>query len=224
MMRSVRGAVAEVDLILLIVDVSAAFGRGDAFTLELLSPVSTKKFVLLNKIDRVQKSTLLPIIERYSKSSFEEIIPISALTGENVENLLAQIFKHMPEGQMFYPPDQISDQQERTIAAEIIREKLILLTEEELPYSTAVVIDRFEESDHLFGRLNRVLAEFSDFQRVDVINSEVICPLLELCRIDVVFFRQISETRLIFLDLHVKVKKHWRDDEETLRTLGLGEN
>src|SRR5439155_8739401 len=211
MMRSVRGAVAEVDLILLIVDVSAAFGRGDAFTLELLSPVSTKKFVLLNKIDRVQKSTLLPIIERYSKSSFEEIIPISALTGENVENLLAQIFKHMPEGQMFYPPDQISDQQERTIAAEIIREKLILLTEEELPYSTAVVIDRFEESDHLYRIYATIYAERESQKSILIGKSGQ-----KLKDAGIAARRELESwfNRKIFLELHVKVKKHWRDDEE----------
>src|SRR5438105_1691050 len=96
MMQSVRGALSDVDLILLIVDVSASFGRGDEFTLELLKPVTKKKFLLLNKIDRIDKKSLLPTIDRYSKlGDFDEIIPISALNGENVENLIVQIFKHL---------------------------------------------------------------------------------------------------------------------------------
>ena len=150
MMKSVRDAMSDVDLILLIVDASAAFGRGEAFTLGLLKPVAKRKFLLLNKIDRIQKKKLLPIIDQYSKlGDFEEIIPISALKGENIETLLKTIFNTLTEGPMFYPADQISDQQQRAIAAELIREKAIVLTEEELPYSTAVVIDRFEENEKI---------------------------------------------------------------------------
>src|SRR5262249_7767805 len=142
MMNSVRNTIADVDLILLIVDASTSFGRGDEFTLDFLKSISTKKILLLNKIDRIQKNALLPIIDRYSRlGNFEEIIPISALTGENVEAVVTAIFKDLSEGPMFYPPDQMTDQPERTIAAEIVREKLIVLTEEEMPYSTAVVID-----------------------------------------------------------------------------------
>jgi GTPase len=148
MMKSVRTAMAGVDLILLLVDSSETFGRGDEFALELLKTVTTKKILLLNKIDGIQKHKLLPIMDRYSRSEkFEAIIPISALTGENVEEAIKEVFAYVPEGPMFYPPDQISDQPERAIAAEMIREKVILLTEEEMPYSTAVVIDRFEESE-----------------------------------------------------------------------------
>src|SRR5207237_6609826 len=101
------------------------------------------------------KKNVLPIIDRYSKlASFDEVIPISARSGDNVDTFVAEIMKHLPEGPMFYPAEQISDQQERSIAGEMIREKVILLTEEELPYSTAVVIDRFEEDTGL----NRVYA------------------------------------------------------------------
>src|SRR5215469_10709622 len=106
MMKSVRDALSDVDLILLIVDASAAFGRGEAFTLELLKPVAKRKFLLLNKIDRIQKKKLLPIIDQYSKlGDFEKIIPISALKGENIEALMKTIFNALPEGPMFYPAD-----------------------------------------------------------------------------------------------------------------------
>ncbi len=221
MMKSVRDAMAGVDLILLIVDCSASFGRGDEFTLELLKPAATKNFLLLNKIDRVEKNQLLPLIDRYSKlGSFEEIIPISALTGENVEDLIGQIFKHLEEGPMFYPPGQISDQHERSIASEMIREKLIVFTEEELPYSTAVVIDRFMEDEQIYRIYASIFVE-RDSQKAIIIGKggRQLKEIGTEARQELELFFG----RKIFLELHVKVKKRWRDDEETLRSLGLGE-
>src|SRR5947207_868625 len=221
MMKSVRDAMSDVDLILLIVDVAASFGRGDEFTLELLKPVAKKKFLLLNKIDRIDKKSLLPTIDRYSKlGNFEEIIPISALNGENVENLISQIFKHLDEGPMFYPADQISDQPERSIASEMIREKLILLTEEEMPYSTAVVIDRFEEDEKIYRIFASIFVE-RDSQKAIVIGKGG----QKLKEVGTEARKELEAFfgRKIFLELHVTVKKHWRDDADTLRTLGLGE-
>jgi GTPase len=220
MMKSVRDSMSDVDLILLLVDCAVGFGRGDEFTLELLKPVKTKKLLLLNKIDRVEKRNLLPMMERYSKlGDFEEIIPMAALTGENVEKVLSEIFKHLNEGPMFYPEDQISDQPERAIAAEMIREKLIILTEEEMPYSTAVVIDRFEEGDKLHRIFASIFVE-RDSQKAIVIGKGG----LKLKEIGTEARKELEAffDRKIFLELHVKVKKNWRDDEETLRTLGLG--
>ena len=221
MMKSVRDSIADVDLVLLIVDASASFGRGEQFTLELLKPVATKKFLLLNKIDRIQKKALLPIMDRYSKAAdFQEIIPISALNGENVESLMSEIFKHLPEGPMFYPADQISDQQERTIAGEMIREKLILLTEEEMPYSTAVVVEGFEEGEKLHRILATVYVE-RESQKAIVIGRGG----QKLKEIGTEARKELEKFfgRKIFLELHVKVKRGWRDDEEMLKNLGLGE-
>jgi GTP-binding protein Era len=221
MMKAVRDAMADVDLILLMVDSSASFGRGDEFALELLKLVATKKILLLNKIDVVDKKRLLPMIEKYSQlGRFEEIIPISALTGDNVEIVLAQIFKHLGEGPMFYDPDQISDQPERAIAAELIREKLIVFTEEEMPYSTAVVIDRFEEGETLHRIFATIFVE-RDSQKAIVIGKggQRLKEIGTEARKDLETFFG----RKIFVELHVKVKKNWRDDEETLRSLGLGE-
>jgi GTP-binding protein Era len=221
MMKSVRDSIADVDLVLLIVDASASFGRGEEFTLELLKPVAVKKFLLLNKIDRIQKKVLLPIMDRYSKAAdFQEIIPISALNGENVESLISEIFKHLPEGPMFYPADQISDQQERTIAGELIREKLILLTEEEMPYSTAVVVEGFEEGERLHRILATVYVE-RESQKAIVIGRGG----QKLKEIGTEARKELEKFfgRKIFLELHVKVKKGWRDDEEMLKSLGLGE-
>jgi GTP-binding protein Era len=179
----------------------------------------TRKFLILNKIDLIPKKNLLPVIDRYSKlATFDEVIPISAKRGENVETLVTQIIKYLPEGPMFYSSEQISDQQERSIASEMIREKVILLTEEELPYSTAVVIDRFEEEKNL----NRIYASIfvdRDSQKGIVIGKggEKLKEIGTAARHDLETFFG----RKVFLELHVKVKKGWRDDDDTLRTLGL---
>ncbi len=221
MMKSVRDSMADVDLILLIVDASVPFGRGDDFTLQLLQPVAKKKLLLLNKIDLIEKNNLLPLMERYSKAgNFEEIIPISALTGENIGTLITEIMKHLPEGPMFYPEDQISDQPERAIAAEMIREKLIVFTEEEMPYSTAVVIDRFEEDEKLYQIYASIFVE-RDSQKAIIIGKGG----QKLKQVGTEARKELEAFfgRKIFLELHVKVKKHWRDDDETLRSLGLGE-
>jgi GTP-binding protein Era len=175
----------------------------------------------LNKIDRIDKKELLPIMDRYSRlASFEEIVPVSALTGENVEEAIKQVFLRLPEGPMFFPTDQISDQPERAIAAEMIREKLIILTEEEMPYSTAVVIDRFEEGEKLHRIFASIFVE-RDSQKAIVIGKggQKLKEIGTQARKDLEGFFG----RKIFLELHVKVRKNWRDDEVTLKSLGLGE-
>jgi GTPase len=221
MMKSVRDSMNDADLVVLIVDCSVPFGRGDEFTVELLKSTTTRKFLLLNKIDLIPKKNLLPTIDRYSKlANFDEVIPVSALNGENVDLFVNQILKYLPEGPMFYPSDQISDQQERSIAAEMIREKVILLTQEELPYSTAVVIDRFEEGESL-NRLYATIYVERDSQKGIVIGKggEKLREIGTAARKDL----EALLDRKIFLELHVKVKKKWRDDVDTLRSLGLGE-
>jgi GTP-binding protein Era len=221
MMKSVRGAMNDADIAALIVDCSVPYGRGDEFTLELVKGAKSVKFLLLNKIDLIAKKNVLPIIDRYSKlASFDAVIPISALSGDNVEAFVAEIMKHLPEGPMFYPAEQISDQQERSIAGEMIREKVILLTEEELPYSTAVVIDRFEEEPNLYRLYATIFVE-RDSQKGIVIGrgGAKLKEIGTAARMDLEAFLG----RKIFLELHVKVKKGWRDDDGVLRTLGLHE-
>ena len=218
MMKSVRDSINDADIVALIVDCSEPFGRGDEFTLELVKGAKTKKFLLLNKIDLISKKNVLPIIDRYSKlASFDEVIPISARSGDNVDTFVAEIMKHLPEGPMFYPAEQISDQQERSIAGEMIREKVILLTEEELPYSTAVVIDRFEEEPNLYRLYATIFVE-RESQKGIVIGrgGEKLKEIGTSARKDLEAFLG----RKIFLELHVKVKKGWRDDNDVLRTLG----
>ena len=219
MMKFVRASLAEVDLILLMIDCTVPFGRGDEFTLDLVKPIKIPKFLLINKVDQIQKELLLPIIERYSKLvDFAELIPMSALTGENIDPLLTSILKLLPEGPMFYPSDQISDQPARNIAAEIVREKLILLTYDEIPHSTAVVIDRFEESEAIHRIFATILVE-RDSQKGIVIGrgGQTLKQIGTNARQELEqFFGQ-----KIYLELHVKAKKDWRDDEAALRTVGF---
>lgn len=219
MMRFVRESMSEVDLILLIVDSTVPYGKGDEFTIELIKPLPTPKYLLLNKIDQIAKKDLLPIIERYAKlADFKEVIPMSALTGENVESVMLAILKDLKEGPMFYPEDQLSDQPARAISAEIVREKLIQLTHDELPYSTAVIIDRFEEQE----RINRIYCTIyveRESQKGIIIGKggALLKEVGTAARIELEKFFDMK----IYLELHVKVKKNWRDDEETLRHIGL---
>jgi GTP-binding protein Era len=221
MMSSVRTAIEDADVVVLVVDSTAPFGRGDEFTIELLKGAKTRKVLLLNKIDLIPKKDLLPIIDRYSRAvEFDEIIPVSALTGEQVETFVDAVIKYLPEGPMFYPGDQISDQHERSIAAELVREKVILFTEQELPYSTAVVIDRFEEGEKLH-RIHASIYVDRDSQKGIVIGKQG-ARLKEIgaaARQDLEAFFG----RRVFLELHVKVEKHWRDSDEKLRAIGLGD-
>lgn len=221
MMKAVRNSMSEVDVLTLMVDASIPFGGGDEFTLELIKPLTLPKLLLFNKIDKLNKKELLPKIEHYNKiMNFEEVIPVSARTGENLETYLTTLFRYLPSGPRFYPDDQYSDQQERTMAEEIIREKLILTTHDELPYSTAVVIDRFEEGEKIHRIYCTIFVE-RDSQKAIVIGKggAMMKEIGTAARIELEKFFD----RKIFLELHVKVSKGWRDDESRLRNLGFAE-
>jgi GTP-binding protein Era len=221
MMKAVRNSFSDVDVVALIVDASVPFGGGDEFTLELIKPLTKPKLLLLNKIDKVKKEDLLPQIERYSKSlNFEEVIPVSAKTGENVESFLKALFQFLPAGPRFYSDDQFSDQNERTMTAEIIREKVIISTRDELPYSTAVVIDRFEESEKIHRIYATVFVERESQKAILIGKGGVrMKEIGTAARIELESFF----ARKVFLELHVKVSKNWRDDESRLSGFGFAE-
>ena len=161
------------------------------------------------------------MIDTYSKlAKFEDIVPISALRGENVETLMKVFFKLLPVGPALYPEDQLSDQQERSIAAEMVREKLIKLTDDELPYSTAVTIDRFEEAETLV-RIYVTIHVERETQKGIVIGKGG-----HLLKEAGIAARQDLEKllgRQVYLELRVKVSADWRDDENALRNFGVGE-
>jgi len=221
MMKSVRDAISDVDVLALMVDASQRFGKGDQFALELVAPLSPTKVLILNKIDTIKKPDLLPLIDMYSKlTKFEEIVPVSALSGENIETLVKVLFQLLPTGPPLYPEDQLTDRQERSIAAEMIREKLINLTEEELPYSMAVSVDRFEESEAIC-RIYATIHVERETQKGIVIGKAG-----RLLKEAGIAARQDLEKllgRQVYLELHVKVTADWREDDEALRNFGVGE-
>jgi len=221
MMKAVRDAMSEVDVVALMVDVSQPFGKGDRFVLDLVAPLPVVRVLILNKVDRIRKPDILPLIDQYSKlAKFEDIVPISALKGDNVEALVQVLFRLLPVGPPYYPEDQISDRQERSIAAEIIREKLIDRTEDELPYSTAVTIDRFEESEPLCRIFATVHVE-RETQKGIVIGKggHLLKDVGTAARLELEKFLG----RKVYLEIRVKVTAGWRDDEATLKDFGVGD-
>jgi GTP-binding protein Era len=223
--RMVDAAVAtlsEVDVVLLVHDATAAPGHGDEYVAGLLANVHVPVLLALNKIDLVAKAKLLPLIERINRlREFAEIVPISAASGDGVDRLEALIVARLPEGHPLYPDDYLTDQPERTLAAETVREKVLLHTRAEIPFSTAVAVDQFEEPDRP-GGLMRIFCTIyveQESQKPIVIGraGDMLKRIGTEARQDLERFFAAK----VFLDLRVKVKPSWRDDERTLDQLGL---
>ena len=177
----------------------------------------------LNKVDRVKKPSLLPLMQSYAKSGeFKAIVPVAAFYGEGLDGLEKEILEALPEGPALYPEDYLTDQTERTLTAELIREKVLIHTRDELPYTTAVVIDQYEEPTPE-KKLTRIFASIlvdQESQKPIVVGKggEMIKRIGTEARIDL---EKMLDCR-VFLDLHVKVRQDWRDDERLLDELGLG--
>jgi len=219
--------IREVDLLGLVVDVLEPPGKGDAFVIDLVKKARTPVILILNKIDLIRKSKLLPIIDRCRQAAeFAEIVPVSAMTGENVDRLERVMIERLPEGEALYPKDYLTDQPERFFAAEIVREKLLQFTRAEIPFSSAVVIDRFEEpADGTRGtgqllKLYCTILVDRESQKPIVIGrgGEMIKRIGTAAREDL---ERFFGTR-VFLDLQVKVKSEWREDDRLLQQIGLG--
>lgn len=148
MMAAVHDAILSVDLLVLMRDASVSTGNGDRFVLDLVKESEKPAVLVLNKIDKIRdKSTLLPLIEHYSKEcEFAEIVPVSALKGDAVDNLLKQITKHLPVGEPIFAEDELTDQPMRTLVAEMVREQILVTTGEEIPYVTAVVTEKYDDT------------------------------------------------------------------------------
>jgi GTP-binding protein Era len=217
MMREVNSALQERDLVLLIVDVAQPFGKGDQFVIELLKNVSAPVILLLNKIDAIDKPKLLEIIERYSKlREFAEIIPISATKRQGLEALIDVVIKKLPEGPRYFDKDQITDQPERALVAEMIRERVLIETGQEVPYAAAVKIESFEEGE----RITRIAAAIyceREGQKAILIGKGGAM----LKRIGTSARKQIERLvgKKVFLELFVKVRENWRNSEAALDEL-----
>jgi GTPase len=211
-------AMREVDVVTLVVDVSAKPGPGDRFLLTLLKDVKASVILAMNKVDQVAKPKLLPIIDSYRQAHpFAELVPLSARDGTNVELLESLFLKYLPEGEPMYPPDYLTDQTDRFFVAEIVREQVLRLTHDELPFSTAVVVDQFEEGEKL-NLYCTILVE-RDSQKPIVIGKggAMIKAIGTAARSELMTHFE----RPVYLDLHVKVKSEWRDDERMLDRMGL---
>jgi GTPase len=217
MMEEVRGALAERDLLLFLADATRPFGSRDEAALDWVRRAGTPTFLLLNKIDQVAKHKLLPLIERTCQlHDFAEIIPVSALTGLNLPRLIERIVARLPEGPLYFPPDQITEQPMRFLAGEIVREKLIHETRKEVPYACAVLVRQFEEKGNLVHIAVDIFVE-RDSQKAIVIGRGG-----ELLKRAGTAARQELEAILnqkVFLETHVRVREEWREDAPFLREL-----
>ncbi|MGE3844533.1 MAG: GTPase Era [Vicinamibacterales bacterium] len=214
-------AIRDVDVPVLVVDASEPKGRGDQFVLKLLEHVDTPLVLALNKVDCIDKPRLLPLIDSYRRErEFAAIVPLSALTGEGTDILERELVAHLPEGEALYPPDFLTDRPERFFVTELVREKLLRHLRDELPYTTAVLLDRFEEPDArgLLRLACTILVEH-DTQKGIVIGAggAMIKRIGSEARLDLERFFDCR----VFLELFVKVRNDWRDDQRVLRALGI---
>jgi GTP-binding protein Era len=224
MMDHVRSALSEADVIALIIDATQDFGKGDQYVIELLQQEKeqnpeAKRFVILNKVDLLKKEKVLPLIARYNDLGlFDELVPISATKGENVDRLLDLFYASVEEGDPIYPTEDFTTQPERFFAAELVREKLLHHLGDELPYTTAVNIERYEEDEEtgMISIWATIYVE-RDSQKGIVVGKQgsMIKRLGTEAREEL---ESILGTK-IYLDLHVSVHEGWREDERFLGEL-----
>ncbi len=217
MMGEVNAALDGVDVLALILDASEEIGKGDLKAIERAARFEGTRILLLNKVDRIPKDSLLPIIEKVGKlAEFAEIIPISALTGDGVERVLEKFIEFLPEGEPNFPPDQYTDQPERFLAAELIREKAMAGTFHEVPHAVAVLVDSFEETPKVI-RIRATIYVEREGQKGILIGKGG----ASLKKIGTDARKELEEIlgTKIFLELFVKVLRDWRDNSQLVRQL-----
>lgn len=213
--------ITQVDVLVVVLDAGIRTGRGDRFVLELLDRATAPVLLALNKIDLLAKHRLLPLMDWYRRQrDFAGLVPISALTGDGVGDLEGEIWDHLPEGEPLFPDGYVTDQPERVVAAETVREKLLRETRAELPFATAVVVDRFEEPDR-----RGVMRLYCSI----VVDRDTHKPIVlgrggaRMKRIGSAAREELERrfgTR-VYLDLHVRVRPGWRGNPRMLREMGL---
>ena len=216
-LESIRG----VEVLVVVLDAAVDTGAGDRYVLKLIERVSVPVVAALNKIDLIAKTRLLPVIDWYRQQrEFAAIVPISALTGDGCDQLLSTVLDLLPEGEPLYPDDYLTDQPERVLVAEAVREKVLRHTHAELPFSTAVVVDRFEEAGE--GGLIRAWCSIV----VDRASQKAIVIGRAGARIKQIGTEARADLERFFaarmyLDLHVRVRSGWREDERMLDEIGV---
>ena len=224
MMAAVQEALMGVDLVCLIRDVSVSTGNGDRFVLDLVKRSEKPSLLLLNKIDKLEeKSELLPLIDWYSKEhDWSEIVPISALKNDQTDVLIESCLRHLPEGEPIFAEDELTDQSLRVLVAEIVREKVLRATGDEIPYVTAVVTEKFEEVREDFSRIYCVIVVERGSQKKIIIGKGA-------SRLKDIGIRARGEIENLLghrchLELFVKVEKDWRNKDQLLDEYGLSGN
>lgn len=223
MMSAVHDAILSVDVVVLMRDASVSTGNGDRFVLDLVKESGKTAILVLNKIDKIKdKALLLPLMEFYSQEfEFAEIVPVSALKGDAIDNLLAQIVKHLPEGEPIFGDDELTDQPMRAIVAEMVREKILASTGEEIPYVTAVVTEKWDESDPKQLRIYCAIFVERSSQKPIIIGKggAKIKQIGTEARVEI----EKLLGRNVHLQLFVKVVEDWRNKERELDDIGVRE-
>jgi len=224
MVKSARNTLKEVDVIMFMVNANEPIGGGDRFIIELLQNTETPVFLVINKIDLVHPDDLLTTITSYTEEyDFAEIVPLSALNGNNVERLMETLTNYLPEGPKYYPDDQVTDHPERFIISEFIREKVLHLTREEIPHSVAVLIEKIDrdESRGLIDVAATIIVD-RDSQKGIVIGKKgaLLKEIGTKARHDI----EMLLGSKVYLELWVKVQKDWRNKPGQLREFGFRED
>ncbi|MBM6265746.1 GTPase Era [Staphylococcus epidermidis] len=223
MMRVAKNTLSEIDAIMFMVNVNEDIGRGDEYIMEMLKNVKTPIFLVLNKIDLVHPDTLMPKIEQYqSYMDFTDIIPISALEGLNVDHFIDVLKSFLPEGPKYYPDNQISDRPEQFVVSEIIREKILHLTSEEIPHAIGVNVDRMIKEDEDRVRIEATIYVERDSQKGIVIGKggKKLKEVGKRARRDI----EMLLGSKVYLELWVKVQRDWRNKVNFIRQIGYVED
>jgi len=223
-MRKVStGTLSDADVILYLVEPSTYIGAGDSELIDLIAKAGTPVILVINKIDTVKKEILLPVIEAFrQKMDFNEIVPVSARTGKGVKDLIATVFKYLPEGPAFYDEETVTDQPVRAIAAEIIREKALMLLSDEIPHGIAVVIDRFaaREDKPITDIEASIICEKDSHKGIIIGKGGAMLKKIgSAARYEI---EELLEGK-VNLKLFVKVRRDWRDSDVQLKNFGYND-
>ncbi|MGJ9456999.1 GTPase Era [Oceanobacillus sp. CF4.6] len=220
MVNIAENTLNEVDVVLFMINAKEGYGRGDQYIIDLLQKVNSPVYLIINKIDLINPEEVFQLIEQYKdKCDFEEIFPISALEGNNVDHLVDVLKGHLPEGPQYYPADQVTDHPERFVISELIREKVLHLTKEEIPHSIAVVIENIEEREEDKILIQAIIVTERSSQKGILIGKQgtMLKKIGRNARKDI----EALLGSKVYLELWIKVKKDWRNRESQLHEYGF---
>ena len=223
MLKAAEGTLKEVDAIFFVIDATEKFGGGEKYILERLNETSQPVILVINKIDLLERAEILPLIAAYSERyKFAATVPISAADGTNVDELLNEAKKYLPEGPKYYPADMVTDQPERLIISEIIREKILHVTEDEVPHAVAVDIEEITARKNNLTYIRATIYVERDSQKGILIGKDggLLKTVGKNARPEI---EMLLGTK-VFLDLWVKVKRDWRNSLGAIQSFGLGDN